>query len=111
MEIITNILKLCGDKINLSRTNLKLRILLFLFILGELATILDKMSKIELGDLKITFDLTCLTLPTEEEMSSPRKPHVKRMLSSSSVGGNSTESSDGEETVDRSSFSYMYEGN
>ena len=77
-------------------------------IVGELSTILGKMSKLELGHLKITFDLTCLTLPADEEVVSSRRSHMKRMYSSSSMSGyTSSSGSDGEETVDRSSFTYM----
>ena len=76
---------------------------------GELGSILDRMeSEIELGDLKITFDLNCLTLPVDVEETSPRRPAFNRMSSEFSVSGNSDSGSDTGETVDRSSFSQPY---
>ena len=47
---------------------------------------LEEFSELDLGDLKITFDLNCLTLPTDLEISPPKKPSFMRMFSNSSIG-------------------------
>ncbi|XP_052774284.1 KICSTOR complex protein SZT2-like isoform X2 [Mya arenaria] len=76
--------------------------------LSELSTILDDLkSGFQLGDLKITFDLNCLSLPGEVEEPSLRRPGMQRMFSTSSVGAHSDTSSEATETVDRSSFSHV----
>ena len=56
----------------------------FISFIGELTAVLEDFRDIDLGDLKITFDLNCLTLPTDLEISPPKKPSFMRMFSNSS---------------------------
>lgn len=80
-----------------------------LYILGELSAILEKFSKVGLNDLKITFDLNCLTLPAELDYVSPRKPSMLRMFSNSSITQGSSSGSDVEDMMaDRGSESVLY---
>ncbi|XP_053393950.1 KICSTOR complex protein SZT2-like isoform X2 [Mercenaria mercenaria] len=85
----------CTVKSRLQQYSLSLRNIAV--CIGELSTTLEKFSEVELSDLKITFDLNCLTLPGDLEIASPRKPSMLRMLSYSSANIGSSSGSDLEE--------------
>ncbi|XP_060584658.1 uncharacterized protein LOC132740711 [Ruditapes philippinarum] len=92
----------CTVKSRLQQYSLSLRNIAV--CIGELSTILEKFSEVELSDLKITFDLNCLTLPCDLEVASPKKPSMLRMLSNTSA---TFGSSSGSEVEDRGSESMI----
>lgn len=55
----------------------------------ELTAVLAEFTELDLGDLKITLDLNCLTLPVDLESLPPKKPSFMRMFSNSSLTGQS----------------------
>ena len=61
----------------------------FLFFIDDLQAVLEEFTDLDLGDLKITFDLNCLTLPVDLETLPPKKPSFMRMFSNSSITGQS----------------------
>ena len=53
---------------------------------------------LDLASLKFTFDIICMTLPTEMDVPLPRKPSFIRLLSSGSNPPHTTQDEDGDDT-------------
>ncbi|KAL4236752.1 KICSTOR complex protein szt2 [Mactra antiquata] len=96
----------CTVKSRLQQYSLSVRNLAV--CIGELQSVLEKFSTVGLNELKITFDLNCLTLPADVDYTSPRRPSMLRMFSNSSITLGSTSSgSDLEDNTDRGSESVL----